>query len=435
LKGATVKIAEKAGSNFIPKLRHHKATGQAYVVLNGKAFYMGHYGTEEASQNYHRTISEWLSSGKQASTNGTQITVSELVARFWTYNQDYYRHSDGTISGEVANFRYALRPVIELYGDTKAIDFGPRCLRTVRSHMIKNNLSRSYINQSIARVKMMFKWAVGEELIPGSVYHALSAVSGMRKGRCEARETEAVKPVPQGHVNAIEPYVSNQIWAIIQMQLLTAARPTEILTMRPCDIDRGGKIWIYSPAAHKTAHHGHNRQIYIGPRGQEILRPYLIRPTDAYCFSPAEAEAERRVRLSMARRTSLRYGNVPGSNCTDEPARNPGHVYDVSGYRRAIRRAIENAFIAPEHLQRKSDETKQQWQKRLSTKEKTELKAWYKQYHWHPHQLRHNAATFLRKEFGLETARIILGHRSAAITEVYAELDQQKAMEAIVKVG
>ena len=54
---------------------------------------------------------------------------------------------------------------------------------------------------------------------------------------------------------------------------------------------------------------------------------------------------------------------------------------------------------------------------------------------WHPHQLRHNAATFLRKEFGLETARIILGHRSAAITEVYAEQDQQKAMEAMVKVG
>ena len=48
---------------------------------------------------------------------------------------------------------------------------------------------------------------------------------------------------------------------------------------------------------------------------------------------------------------------------------------------------------------------------------------------------RHNAATFLRKEFGLETARIILGHRSAAITEVYAEMDQQKALEAIVRVG
>jgi integrase len=76
-----------------------------------------------------------------------------------------------------------------------------------------------------------------------------------------------------------------------------------------------------------------------------------------------------------------------------------------------------------------------QWQKRLSKKEKAELKAWYKQFHWHPHQLRHNAATFPRKEFGLETARIILGHRSAVITEVYAEQDQQKALEVIMRVG
>ncbi len=39
------------------------------------------------------------------------------------------------------------------------------------------------------------------------------------------------------------------------------------------------------------------------------------------------------------------------------------------------------------------------------------------------------------KPESLETARIILGHRSAAITEVYAELDQQQALEAIVRVG
>ena len=30
-----------------------------------------------------------------------------------------------------------------------------------------------------------------------------------------------------------------------------------------------------------------------------------------------------------------------------------------------------------------------------------------------------------QKEFGIEVARIILGHHSAAITEVYAEKDEQ----------
>jgi integrase len=55
--------------------------------------------------------------------------------------------------------------------------------------------------------------------------------------------------------------------------------------------------------------------------------------------------------------------------------------------------------------------------------------------HWHAHQLRHNAATWLRKEFGLDVARVILGHRSAQITEIYAELDRSKAIEAMASVG
>jgi hypothetical protein len=34
----------------------------------------------------------------------------------------------------------------------------------------------------------MFKWAESEELVPAAVHHALIIVSGLRKGRTEARE-------------------------------------------------------------------------------------------------------------------------------------------------------------------------------------------------------------------------------------------------------
>jgi integrase len=54
---------------------------------------------------------------------------------------------------------------------------------------------------------------------------------------------------------------------------------------------------------------------------------------------------------------------------------------------------------------------------------------------WHPNQLRHLAATRLRKEFGLDVARAVLGHSSPAVTEVYAELDLGKAAEAMARVG
>jgi integrase len=217
-------------------------------------------------------------------------------------------------------------------------------------------------------------------------------------------------------VDAVEPYVSRQIWTLVQLQLLTAARSGELVTMRPCDIDTSGKIWIYRPAQHKTAHHGLSRTIYIGPRAQEILRPFLLRPAQSYCFSPAEVMAQWREKNYANRKTPVQWGNSAGTNVKSKPERLPGEHYTPTGYGHTIAKAIKRAF-RPEGMSDK------------------EFATWKPKQHWHPHQLRHNAATFLRKEFGLETARIILGHRSAVITEVYAEQDQQKALEAIVRAG
>ncbi|HEY2154896.1 MAG TPA: tyrosine-type recombinase/integrase [Isosphaeraceae bacterium] len=61
--------------------------------------------------------------------------------------------------------------------------------------------------------------------------------------------------------------------------------------------------------------------------------------------------------------------------------------------------------------------------------------AWRRAQRWHPHQLRHSSATSLRKEFGLEVARIVLGHTSPAVTELYAEADREKAVAAMEQVG
>jgi len=114
---------------------------------------------------------------------------------------------------------------------------------------------------------------------------------------------------------------------------------------------------------------------------------------------------------------------------------NPEVADTTCSYRRAIARACDQAFSPSEPLAKLGNETKVQWRIRLTIEQKAELKTWQKSHRWHPHQLRHNAATELRKEFGLEAARIILGHRSAAITEVYAEKDEQQAIEAINRVG
>ena len=65
-------------------------------------------------------------------------------------------------------------------------------------------------------------------------------------------------------------------------------------------------------------------------------------------------------------------------------------------------------------------------------------KAWRREHkgcYWHPHQLRHNAATKIRATYGIEVARIILGHARMSATEIYAERDLVAAAQAIAAMG
>jgi len=426
----------------VPSLRLHKASGQAYVVLSGKAFYCGKPDDPAAEQRYHKALAEWMAAGRQLPANPNTLTVKELLARFWMHAEAYYRTLTDGRTKELEQFRLALRPMNELYGNTPATQFGPRALKTVRQTMIGKGWCRLYTNKQVNRIRHVFKWGVGDELIASSVLSALQAVPGLKRGRSDAPDLEAVRPVPMEMVEAIQPYVSRQVWAMVQLQLFTAARAGEIARIRPIDIDRGDeklpdgrRTWICRLKEHKAAWHGHERKIYIGPRAQQVLAPFLLRDPNAYCFSPAEAEAERRERLHDERTTPLTCGNVPGSNRKDDPERVAGERYTTDAYRRAIARACDQAFPAPEPLAKCEDETIAEWEARLTTEQKAELAAWQKAHRWHPHQLRHNAATELRKEFGLEAARIILGHRSAVMTQVYAEQDERQAIEAIMKVG
>ena len=55
--------------------------------------------------------------------------------------------------------------------------------------------------------------------------------------------------------------------------------------------------------------------------------------------------------------------------------------------------------------------------------------------HWHPHQLRHNAATRLRGDYGLDVAQTVLGHAKLDTTQVYAAVSREKAVDAVRRTG
>jgi len=55
--------------------------------------------------------------------------------------------------------------------------------------------------------------------------------------------------------------------------------------------------------------------------------------------------------------------------------------------------------------------------------------------YWTPYQLRHTAATKVRKEMGYECAGATLGHTNMSATAIYAERNQGLADEAAKRFG
>lgn len=233
----------------VPKYRLHKPSGQAVVDLNGQSFYLGCHGTETSKAEYDRLIAEWLANGRRAPSrtdDQPDRLICEFCAAYWEFASGYYV-KNGVPSGEQHHVRLLVGLLSKLYGRSAISEFSPLRLKAIRQQMIGLNNSRIYIDNQIGRVKRMFKWGVENELAPPKVYQALQAVAGLRKGRSAARETEPVKPVAVEHAEVSKPFLSRQVWAMIQLELLTGMRPGEICIVRSCDITMDGDVWVQEP--------------------------------------------------------------------------------------------------------------------------------------------------------------------------------------------
>ncbi|MEZ6138377.1 MAG: site-specific integrase [Pirellulaceae bacterium] len=423
----------KPAAPRVPSYRRHKPTGQAVVTIAGRDTYLGKWNSAASRAEYDRLIAEFLANGRQP-RNDVDITVVEVINAYRKFAEQYYR-KNGEVTREYGCIKEALKIVRELYGRKLANDFGPLALKAVRQRMVDNDWSRGYINKSIGRIRRCFKWAVENELVRRDMYHGLMAVSGLRKGRSEAREPDPVMPVDDATVQATLPHLSPVVADMIRFQRITGGRPQDVCNLRPCDVDMSGEVWLYRPSTHKTEHHGRERVIPIGPKGQDILRPYLLREKETHCFCPVESEKKRREVRHENRTTPLAYGNRPGTNRKRKPKRSAGEKYTADSYRRAIHRACDVAFPPPEPLSQRDGETTSQRLDRLTDKQQAELEKWQSDHRWSPNRLRHSAGTEIRRRFGLEAAQVILGHASADVTQVYAERDLQKAVEIMREVG
>ena len=391
----------------VPGYCIHTARKQAYVRLNGEMIYLGPPHSPESKAEYDRLIAEWMQAGRTyvKPDDRPTVSVNEVLLAYRRHAEGFYVNPDGRPTQEVERVNLALRPVTDLYGTTPAEQFGPKALQTVQEKMVADDLCRRTINQRLGVVKRAFRWAVKQELIPPSVYHGLQAVDGLRRGRSKARESKVVKPVPQTILDVVTKYLPPTLQAMVKLHDLAGMRSGELCIMRGIDIEVNGegKPWLYRPQRHKTEHHGHQRVITIGPKAQEVLRPFL--KTDVQASRP---HRHRRNGTPRSGRTERARCNRHRSAGRSPPKKQPGNRDNTASYRRAVDYATTLAIEAgdlPEGT------------------------------HWHPHQLRHNAATRIRRQFGLDAARAVLGHTTVTQSAEYAELDTELAVATAAQVG
>jgi integrase len=315
-------------------------------------------------------------------------SVAMLVSEFWKCNRGRY-YKNGRKTSEHASYKVAFKPVLELYGDRPTAEFGPKALIACRQVLVDKGYCRKRINGHIYRIRRVWKWGVSREIVPETTWRALLSVECLKYG--EAPDPAPVRPIPLEYVEAIKPKLSRQVKAMVELQLLSGARPGEICSMRSCDLIPG-EVWRFVPGSHKTEHHGKRRVILLGPKCQEILKPFLKPDLQANLFSPAEARREWSARVTKRpgrRRRVLK------------PLRRPGEAYTTGSYGHAIQKACRKAGVPV----------------------------------WSPNRLRHSSGTKIRELYGVEAAQIILGHSSMNTTEIYAERDYALAAKVAREIG
>jgi len=395
-------VSAKTPPKYSRQRRRDGRPDQAYVRLGTRKHWLGVYGSAESHDQYQQIIADWKANGEKPIVPHDDLRTIELIDRYTEHVQAYYRHADGSPTTEVTGIRYALRPLKELYGTLPASEFRALRLQAVRDRMVELGWARRHVNKQVGRIVRMFKWAVAQELVDSGVYDSLKAVAGLKRGRTTAPETAKVRPVSDADVDAIKSFVTGPVWALIQLQRLTGARGGELFKLRPSDLNMSGAVWTAECLEHKNAHRGQERTLYFGRRAQAVIRPFLAgRPTDAYLFRPCDAVLEHNEKRHAARETPMSCGNTPGSNRKRKPKRTARDHYTRDSYGRAIRRACKKAGIPS----------------------------------WHPHRLRHTRATELKRKFGIEAARVILGHKSPQTTELYAEQDTRTAVDVMRRIG
>jgi len=327
----------------------------------------------------------WEEAAGNAKRRETNLTVNGLCDAWVKHCLEYYRRADGTPTGSEKRAAYEVRAFRELFRDEFVVDLVHKDMLRLRDELIARGLSRSGVNHCLGTTRQMISWALDEALVPALAKAELTHVANLKPFRSAAHETNPVRPVDDETVRRTLEALPPNTADLVRVQRLTGMRPGEACALRWHLIDRSRTPWVYRPEEHKNAWRGQPRVVCIGPKAREILLRHGPELGDVP-FSPETA-----VREWLAKRREERTTKIYTEKKKDDPyagaSRAPGKSWGRHEYSHAIARACLHAKVD----------------------------------RWGPNRLRHAFATEVRRKFGLEATRAVLGHSvGARVTDRYS---------------
>lgn len=306
-------------------------------------------------------------------------TVAGLCAAWADHCREYYKDSSTVVNAviDVRMFR-------DLFGSAAVSELTHADMLKLRDALVRSGVSRSTVNTRLWRVKFMLAWALDEALISATVKAELTQVKGVKRGRSAAPERPPVRPVDDATVEKTVAKMMPSTADMVRVHRLTGMRPCELCAMTWELIDTSRTPWIYRVPRNANKNDwrgelGQPRAVCIGPKARAILERHR---GEGAVFSPKRA-MEEYLKARRAERKTPFYGKAsPDAHVP----RKLGERWTTDSYTGTIAAACRKAGITP----------------------------------WGANRLRHAFGTEVRRAFGLEAARAVLGHTGGGcITDVY----------------
>ncbi len=376
-----------------PKRPHR--SGHARISLRGRDYYLGPWGSPESYAEYARLQAQTVASPgvlpmKQPDGKSSgPITINALAVRWLA---DVESKATTITEKELGSVQAAITPLLRLFGPQAAADFTVKKLKLLRQAFVDASWMtpaeradrkrrgmhvgwcRTYANKATQKVRRLFRWAEEDGLVPKGIWAHLGALKALNHASGVREVPERVAADFESQVKPALPFMAPVVKAMVEVQHLIGARPSEVCRMKRSEIDQTSVegVWLFRPGTHKGSWRGDDLVKVIGPQAQIVLAPWLMAAEpDGYVFPPAKQRYKR------------------------------GH-YTSEGYGRATFRAAKLAGVK----------------------------------HWTPYCLRYAAGQRAETLGGIAGAAAYLGHRSHETTKGYLERQNLGvAVEVAKKIG